>query len=96
MKKSLFEEKKKIKNGGDYESETSPLKWSGEARQVERRRRKEATIFRKFILKKKKKSYLDFTRCKEIHSGKNNIQNFSFISCINFHFEELLTICVYK
>ena len=34
------------------ESKT-PLKWSGEAMQVERRRRKDATIFRKFILKRR-------------------------------------------
>ena len=32
------------------ESKT-PLIWSGEERQVERSRRKDATIFRKFILK---------------------------------------------
>ena len=31
----------------DYEG---PLKWSGEERQVETRRRKDATIFMKFIL----------------------------------------------
>ena len=29
----------------------TPLKWSGEERHVETRRRREATIFRKFILK---------------------------------------------
>ena len=47
-----MKKRKREKDGGDYESGTSPLKWSGEARQLERRRRRDVTIFRKFIPKK--------------------------------------------
>ena len=50
LSKVRLKKRKREKDGGDYESGTSPLKWSGEARQLERRR--DATIFRKFILTK--------------------------------------------